>query len=144
MSLIKWSNFFEPFDNFDKYFDGLPAAVNQQNGLVPAIDVYEKESTLVVETALPGVDPKNVEISIEGGMLTISGSTERKTEIDEKDYYRKEIRQGHFRRQLSLPQGVDESEAKASFKGGILTIELKKKELTKPKKITIELKKEDK
>jgi len=144
MSLIKWSNFFEPFDNFDKYFDGLPAQVNQQNGLVPAIDVYEKENSLVVETALPGVDPKNVEISMEGGMLTISGSTERKTEVDEKDYYRKEIRQGQFRRQLSLPQGIDESEAKAAFKGGILTIELKKKEATKPKKISIEVKKEDK
>lgn len=140
MSLIKWSPFFEPFEAMDKFFDGLPANVAHGNGLVPAIDVYDGGKSLVVETALPGVNPKDVELSINDGVLTISGKSERKTEVDEKDYYRKEIRSGTFMRQLALPSGVQSENAKASFKDGILKIELDKQEEPKTKTIKIDVK----
>lgn len=142
MSLIKWSPFFQPFEDMDKFFEGFPAATAQNRSLVPAIDVYDTKDAMVIETALPGVDPKKVDLSIENGILTISGSSERKTEVDEKDYYRKEIRSGSFMRQVSLPACVNEKSAKADFKDGILRIEFPKLEETKPKKISIDITKE--
>jgi len=138
MSLIKWSPFFEPFDSMDKFFDNFPAVARGQ-GLVPAIDVYDSKDSVVIETALPGVDPRNVQLSIENDVLTISGSSERKTEVDEKDYYRKEIRSGSFMRQVSLPAGVKEDSAKASFKDGILKIDFPKSHIEQPKKIKIDV-----
>jgi len=141
MSLIKWSPFFEPFEAMDKYFSQLPSALPQNAGLVPAIDVYDSGKSVIVETALPGVDPKDVELSVDRNILTISGKSERKTEVDEKDYYRKEIRSGSFMRQVALPSGVKEDGAKASFKDGILKIELHKSESPKPKTIKIDVKK---
>jgi HSP20 family protein len=142
MSLIKWSPFFEPFENIDKFFDLHPATM-QRGGLVPAIDVYDSKDAVVIETALPGVDPKHVQLSIENDVLTISGTTERKTEVDEKDYYRKEIRSGSFMRQVALPAGVQEDAAKASFKDGILKIEVPKLEQPKSKTINIQVKEDN-
>lgn len=142
MPLIKWSPFFEPFENFDKYFENFPAPVSR-GGLVPAIDVYDSQDAVIIETALPGVDPKHVKLSIENDVLTISGSSERKTEVDEKDYYRKEIRSGSFMRQVALPAGVKEDSAKASFKDGILKIEVPKTEKVKSKPIMIDVKQDD-
>jgi HSP20 family protein len=138
MSIIKWSPFFEPFDNFDKIFEGLPT-VQRGQGLVPAIDVYDSKDAIVVETALPGVDPAKVDLAIENGVLKICGSSERKTEVDEKEYYRKEIRSGSFIRQVALPQGIKEDLAKASFKDGILKIEIPKLEEPKAKSIKIDV-----
>ena len=143
MPIIKWSPFFQPFEDMDKFFDNFPARGRQSTGLVPAIDVYDTKNAVVIETALPGVDPKKVEITIENGILSVSGSSERKTEVDEKDYYRKEIRSGSFMRQIALPTGVKEKDAKAEFKDGILKIEMPKSEETKPKKISIDVKKKD-
>ncbi len=139
MSLIRWSPFFEPFEAFDKYFDGMPALRREAGGLVPAVDVYDRADAVVVETALPGVDPRKVEISIEDGVLSIAGSSERKIEVDEKDYYRKEIRSGSFKRQVALPAKVKEGEAVASFHDGILKIEMPKMTEAKPNKISIKI-----
>ncbi len=131
MSLIRWSPFIEQFENM-----GL---LEKTSGLIPAIDVYDRQDAVVIETALPGVDSKNVDISIENGVLCISGSTERKTEVDEKDYYRKEIRSGSFMRKVGLPESIDEAKTSASCTDGILKIEIKKKESTQPKKISIKI-----
>lgn len=138
MSLIKWSPFFEPFENFDKMLD-LASSSGRAQSLVPAIDVYDTKDMVVIETALPGVDPKHVTLSVENGMLIISGTSERKTEVDEKDYYRKEIRSGTFMRQVALPAGVSEEQAKASFTDGILKIEFPKAQMEQPKTIKIDV-----
>ena len=127
-------------EDIDKMFDGM-AMPRNINSLSPAIDIYETASEVIVETALPGVDPKKIDIGIENGVLTVSGSSERKTEIDEKDYYRKEIRSGSFMRQIALPANVIEGEAHASFKDGILKIAMTK--LNEPKAKKIEVKIED-
>lgn len=144
MSLIRWSPFYESFENFEKFFDGVPAVMRQGAGLIPAVDVYDRSDAVVVETALPGVDPNKVEISIEQGMLVISGSTERKTEVDEKDYYRKEIRSGSFMRQVALPGSVKEGEAKATYHEGILKIEIPKQQESTFKKISVKIEQDKK
>jgi len=140
MSLIKWSPFFQPFEDFDRFFENFPAAERRPNGLIPAIDVYDATDKMVIEMALPGVEQKKVDISIENGIMTVSGSSERKTEVDDKDYYRKEIRSGSFMRQITLPAGVAEKDAKAEFKDGILKIEIPKTAESQPKKISIDIK----
>lgn len=139
MSLIRWSPFFEPFESFDKYFEGLAPASSEGN-LIPAINMYDTKDGLAVETSLPGVDPKKVELSIENGVLTIKGSSERKTEVDEKEYFRREIRSGTFMRQVTLPQGMKEDDATATFENGILKVTFPKAKLPEPKKIQIDLK----
>lgn len=125
---MKWSPFFE----------SLPVP-SRTNGLIPAIDVYDQDDRVVIETALPGVEKKNVKLTVENNMLTISGSSERKTEVDEKNYYHKEIRSGSFLRQVSLPVGTVADQAKAEFKDGMLTITFPKKELPKSQSITIDV-----
>lgn len=136
MSLIRWSPFFyEPFssegeESLQKFAGG---------SIVPPIDMYETKDAVVVETPLAGVDPNKVEISIENGMLTIKGSTERKTEVDEKNYYRKEVRSGTVFRQVTLPTHVVEGKAEASFDNGILKISMPKAE--KNKSVKVEIKK---
>ncbi|HEU0050760.1 MAG TPA: Hsp20/alpha crystallin family protein [Patescibacteria group bacterium] len=138
MSLIKWSPFFfEPFDGSDKLFDEMTTAGRQN--IVPPIDMYETSTAVVVETPLAGVDPNKVEIGIDNGILSIKGTMERKTEVDEKNYYRKEVRSGAIFRQIVLPTRVLEDKAQASFENGILKIEIPKAE--QPKSIKVEIKK---
>jgi HSP20 family protein len=142
MTLIKWSPFFQSREDFDPFFDSLPS-LQTAKGLVPAVDIYDENDHVVVETALPGVDPKNVEVTVENGVLTVKGTTERKTEVEEKDYYRKEIRSGSFMRQVALPTGVIEASAKAKFQDGMLKIEIPKQEQPKATKISIDVKNEN-
>jgi len=140
--LIKWTPFFEPFEDMDKMFsEMMPAAYKGQSGFVPAIDIYEDENNVIVETQLAGVDLENVNISIENDVLTIEGSKEKKSEVDDKNYYRKEVRYGSFHRAVALPSSVKSNDAKASYQNGVLTVVVPKEERAKPKKVKIDVKK---
>ena len=141
MALIKWSPFFEPFEsNMDKMMEEMNGLIpRHQTGIVPPVDMYETETSLVVETPLPGVDPNKIELAIDNGILSIRGTSERKTEVDEKNYYRKEVRQGSIFRQIALPSRVEESQAEAAFENGILKITVPKK--LEQKTIKVEVKK---
>jgi HSP20 family protein len=127
MSVIKWSPFNDPFADFDKVFDDMRAmSVPASRGIVPPVDMYETKEAVVVETPIPGVEPGKLDVSIDNGILTIKGSSERKTEVDDKNYYRKEVRQGTVFRQVALPTAVDGTKAQASFENGILKIHVPK------------------
>lgn len=143
MSLIKWTPFFaDSFDEMDKTFaDMLPAVRSNQFGFTPAIDMYEDKDNIIVETQLAGINPDDVSISIENDTLSIKGESEKKSEIDEKNYYRKEIRRGSFYRSISLPTKVNGDEAKAVAEEGVLKITIPKAAEVKPKTIKIENKK---
>ncbi|HBF66969.1 MAG TPA: heat-shock protein Hsp20 [Candidatus Magasanikbacteria bacterium] len=82
---------------------------------------HTKETT-IVEMPLGGLDPKDIEVSVSSGILTISGHTKKEKEVDEKGYYRKEVRTGSFFRQMALPPGVDEDKLKAECEDGVLRI----------------------
>jgi len=105
----------------------------------PAVNVYEEKDHVVVETPLAGIDPEKVEVEIEDNVLKISGHTEAKSEVEDKDkhYYRREIRSGSFFRTVALPKAVDGGKAEATFKNGILTIRVPKLEEAKPRSIKI-------
>ncbi|MDD5726739.1 MAG: Hsp20/alpha crystallin family protein [Patescibacteria group bacterium] len=138
-NLMKWSPFYDPFDKMDEMFKDLPSVALSKQGLIPPIDMYDTKDAVVVETTLPGADPKKVSVEIENGILTIKGSSERKTEVDEKDYYRKEIRAGQVFRQVSLPARIEEGEAQATFENGILRVTIPKSPEAKAKSVKIDV-----
>jgi len=137
--MIKW----EPTNSMlDDFFgdEDVFMPMRRANRLVPAIDMYEDKDNVYVETALSGIDPEKVNITIENDILKIEGQSEHKTEVDEKNYYRKEIRAGHFTRAVALPKKVQADQTKAEYTDGILKITLPKSEEVKPKTVKVEIK----
>ncbi|MFA4999913.1 MAG: Hsp20/alpha crystallin family protein [Patescibacteria group bacterium] len=142
MSLIKWTPFFPEFDDMEKSLESmLPAVRGNQFGFTPAVDMYEDKDNIVIETQLGGIDPDKVDISIENNVLSIKGESEKKSEVDEKNYYRKEIRRGSFYRSIPLPTKVDGDQAIAVNEDGVLKITVPKAAEVKPKTIKIQNKK---
>jgi HSP20 family protein len=142
MSLIKWTPFLDPFEDMDKFFsESLPAMRQGRSGFVPAVDMYEDNDNVIVETQLAGIDPEKVDISIENDTLTIKGEGEKTSEVEEKNYYRKEIRRGSFYRSIPLPTHVLGDKAAAVAEGGVLKITIPKAPESKPKTIKIQSKK---
>lgn len=139
-SLKPW---WDPFEEFDNFFDrNLPKVWSQDMDLAPACDIYQTENDVVIETSVPGVDPDKVDISIEDDILTIKGETEKKEEVKNEDYYRKEIRKGSFSRVVNLPVPVKSDNANAKFDNGILKISIPKAEPVKEiKRIKVNIEK---
>ena len=124
--------FDQPFEAMDKFFaesasGNLPMA-HPGAGLIPAVDMYETDAAVVVEMPMPGVDPKKLDISIENGILAVKGTNERKTEVDEKNYYRKEVRYGSVFRQIVLPAKVLANNTEATYEQGVLKLTIPKAE----------------
>ena len=137
MSLIKWTPMsLDPFDEFDHFFDW-PAASHK---FTPAIDIWQDEENVYAECPLAGVDPQDVKVSVENDILTIQGETNKKSEVEEKEYYRKEVRFGSFHRAIALPSSVNNEKVTAEFENGILKVTLPKEEKDKPKAIEVKIK----
>jgi len=94
--------------------------------LMPDIDEIEDEKAFHVNVELPGMDEKDVDITLAGRLLTIRGEKKQDKELEGKDFYRRERNYGAFRRTIELPGEVDESKIKASFKKGVLQVDLPK------------------
>jgi HSP20 family protein len=102
-----------------------------------AVDMYETAEEVVVRTALPGVDPEDIDVSVVGDTLTIRGETKAEEEEEGTNYIRRERRYGAFSRSLALPANVVTDKAAADFSKGVLTLRLPKAEEVKPKRIEI-------
>lgn len=139
MSLIRWAPVLPSVSDFDKLFDDFGVG-RELASFVPALDVYQTKDDVVVETHLAGIDPEKVNVLIENDVLTIEGSTEHKSEVDEKNYYRKEVRSGSFHRSVVLPAAVSGDKAKAAYEKGVLKIVIPKEERSKPKTVKVEVK----
>lgn len=128
-------------EGFDHFLDDLPM-VRKTAQFIPPMDIYQKGNKLVVEAPIIGIDPKNVEISVKDNVLIIQGNAEKKSEIEEGNYFRKEIKSGSFYRSVRLPAHVRGDKAEASYQKGILKIEIPKIEEgeSKEKKLTIKIK----
>ena len=144
MSIIRWRplEMMEPFEEMDKFFKDFSSQwPDKSTGFIPAVDVYQTKEAVTAEMSLAGVSPEDVDVAIEDNVLTVKGKIERKTEIDEKDYYRKEMRFGSFYRTIPLPVAVKEEGAKAKSENGVLKITIPKAPETKVKSIKIEVNK---
>jgi HSP20 family protein len=105
--------------------------------LAPPLDVRETDDAYVVEVDLPGIDPKDVEILIEGRTLTIRGQTRDEREQRQGDYLVRERRQGQFMRAVALPGMVDAEQASSRYENGQLTITLPKSQQNRARRIEI-------
>lgn len=138
MPIIKWTPFLEGFEDMDKMFsDLMPSNYSSKNGYVPAIDIYEEDDLVIIEAQLAGIDPEKVAISIENDVLSIKGESRKESEVEDKNYYRKEIRRGSFYRSVPLPTHVQGDKASAISEDGVLKISVPKASESKPKQIKI-------
>jgi HSP20 family protein len=102
-----------------------------------AVDVYEEGDTVIVEAQLPGMKPEDIDISVEGGTLTIRGETKAEEERKGRNYLIREHRRGSFARSLRLPDVVDADAAQASYEDGVLRLTFPKSEQAKPRRISV-------
>ncbi|MEK9166051.1 MAG: Hsp20/alpha crystallin family protein, partial [Patescibacteria group bacterium] len=121
MSLIKWQPLLDVFDEADDFLGNLPRQFINRS-FAPAINISQTANEVIIETPLPGVDPSKVDITIENDVLTISGKDEKKSEIEEKNYTRKEWTSQSFYRSVALPVPVLSDNADAQYNNGVLKI----------------------
>jgi HSP20 family protein len=103
----------------------------------PALDIAEKDDVFIVKAEVPGCKAEDIDISVHGSMLTISGEKKQEEERKEKGYYHIERSYGSFRRDLNLASDVDPDKIEAVCKDGVLTIKLPKTEKAKPIKVKV-------
>jgi HSP20 family protein len=107
------------------------------NKVWPAIDISENENEIAVTAEVPGCKAEDVDISVNGNMLTISGEKKQQQEKKEKGYYHYERYYGGFRREITLPAEVETDKIEAVCKDGVLSVKLPKAEKTKAFKVKI-------
>ena len=123
---------------FDDFFTGSPfGRLSDGKGWMPAIDVSETEKYIVVHAELPGMNAKDIDISLIGRVLTIKGERKQEKEEKDKSYHRVERRYGFFSRSLELPADVDSKKAKSKFKDGVLELNLPKSKEQSVRKIEV-------
>jgi len=108
--------------------------------LRPAIESYVDGDKFTVRVELPGVDAKDVEVKVASGVLTIKGSRKEKHEIKKRDFFRREFRYGSFERAITLPEGMNAEDLKATYHDGVLelTAPMPKEALPKEIKVQVE------
>lgn len=137
--ITRWEPFAE-LAELRSRFDRLLAELGdgRDRKWMPAIDMVRDNGHLVVRAEVPGINPEEIEIEAEGGVLTISGKHEETSEEKDKEFVRRERRCGAFSRSMPLPEGVDPKKIKATTSDGVLelTIPLPKEATAEPVKIT--------
>jgi HSP20 family protein len=101
------------------------------------LDVATSKDEVVIESALPGMRPEDVDITVENGTLTIRGETKTEETSNKGDYVVQEIRRGAFSRSVALPTGLEPDKASATFENGMLTLRIPRSEQVKPRQIRI-------
>jgi HSP20 family protein len=131
------------FDRFlEDPYSGMRSMMGAgQGAFLPALDVTEDDKQVVVRAELPGVDPKNVDVTVSGNVLTLSGHKEESHEDKGRDYYRSERSFGSFRRRIDLPESVDPDRVSADYAEGVLSVRLEKKAGAAAKKIPVSARK---
>ncbi len=139
----KWGIFGDDLDNmFEGFFRPMRRLTEASDGsFVPAVDVIENETAYTVKAELPGVKKEDIDVSINNGVLTINGETKSDEEDKDKEgrVIRRERHFGQYVRSMQLGGVIDESAVKATYKDGVLELELPKVEEAKPKKVDIQI-----
>ncbi len=114
----------------------LPGSDGQQFDL--AMDIYETPNSYEIEASVPGINPEDVDITLNNNVLTIRGETKTEEEKDDKNYHLRERRIGSFVRSITLPSSVNADAIEAHYDNGVLKLRLPKAEEAKPKHIQIQ------
>lgn len=143
--LVRWDPFGEMLSLrqvVDRLFEDAwvrPARIltGEAAGFLP-VDLCETANDLVLTASVPGVKPEDIDITIQGDMLTIRGEMKREESITDGKYHRQERQYGGFTRHISLPTGVSSEQAEAHFENGVLTLRLPKAEQARQRKIQVQ------
>jgi len=143
MAIIRWDPFRDLVtlrDKMNRLFEG--AVRGEEKDLItsswaPAVDIYETENELVLAAEVPGVEEKDVEISVEDNTLSIRGERKFQKETKEENYHRIERSYGSFYRSFTLPSYVDQERIHAEHESGVLKVHMPKKPEVKPRKVKI-------
>jgi HSP20 family protein len=106
----------------------------------PAVDVTESDQEVIVQAELPGIDAKDLDVTLTGTQLVLTGEKKESAEKSGKGYARSEIHFGSFRRTVQLPEGIDPENVEAHYANGILTLRLRKSHASAPKRIEVKVK----
>jgi HSP20 family protein len=146
MALVRWEPFRELAalqNEMGRWMNQLAGGVGttpgngQTSTWLPAVDVWETDSELVLSFDLPGIPEDKVAVELDDNVLTVSGERERTQEHSNERFYRFERRFGQFSRSVTLPAGTKEDAIKANYKDGVLEVRVPKPEEQKPKRIQI-------
>jgi HSP20 family protein len=124
---------------WDSFFERRPARVEEAAEWLPTLDVSETKNEYVVKAELPGIDPKDIDISLTNDLLTIKGEKKQEKEEKEENYHLIERSYGSFTRSVRLPGQVQSDKINAAFKNGVLKVTLPKTEEAKKKEIKIKV-----
>jgi len=119
-------------DPFNTFFDTMmlaPQRISSHRFAEPRMDVADLKDKIEVKAELPGMSEKDINLTLENNILTLSSTQHQEVEEQDKDYYLKEISSGSFSRSIRLPQNIDEQKIDAEFQNGILTITIPKTEV---------------
>lgn len=124
-------------DFFREFGDGMDRSLTAKE-FIPSLNVSETDTSYKVSVELPGLEEKDFDVTIEDNILRIKGEKKAETESNDAHFHRYESSYGSFERVLRLPEAIDSDASKASFKNGVLTLEIpKNKEASKVKKLKI-------
>jgi HSP20 family protein len=124
------------FSDFSRSFDGESESLGTGN-FVPAVDVYEDAQKVQLKLEVPGIRPDDLDIRVEGRILSVRGERKFESEEKEENFHRIERRYGSFVRSFTLPATVDTESIDAHSDNGVLTVSLAKKPEAKPKQIAV-------
>ena len=134
-----------PSSFFDELFDDffgpvlhpatLSTAATRRQSL--QVDIYEKENVIVIEAEMPGVAKEDIKVDVKGRQLTLGGERKRETEVKDEHSFRRERSYGTFQRAFNLPFEIDTEKVQATFKDGVLRLEIAKPVEQQQKQITI-------
>jgi HSP20 family protein len=112
------------FERFEHGFPHFPRFLRTENGdmMVPELDVHENTNSVTIEAELPGVEQKDVSVTLRNGVLTIKGEKKQSKEEKTENYYLAERSYGSFERSLQMPESIDEAKVEAKFDKGVLKI----------------------
>ncbi len=144
---IDRDSFLTPFDRmFDQIVSAQFPEVEKQVGVkpfsgtaYPKVNVYEYDEKVGIIAEIPGLDKKDLKIDVEDGILIISGDKHGLFDEKEAKVLRRELKGSSFKRQFELGEQLDGDKIKASFKDGLLSVEIPKVEPTKPKKLSVKI-----
>ena len=145
MAIIRWDPWREIADKFDRYTRevGQPPAGSQEvmatGDWAPRVDIAETDEAFVIKAEIPEVNKEDVKVTVDNGVLTFRGERKQEKEEKGKKFHRVERHYGSFTRSFTLPDNVDETKIKASFKDGMLNLQIQKSEKAKPKVIDVKV-----
>lgn len=143
MTLVRWDPFNDLFsfqDRMNRLFSNAQTrglAEASTGAWTPTVDIYEEGDTLVLQAELPGVKKDDVEVQLEGNVLTLRGERRQEKDIQEDQYHRLERIYGTFMRSFTLPAGINRDKIQAEYRDGVLRLTMPRAEEARSKKIKV-------